>query len=118
MKIKLIKVSKTPSDFEIKTDKITFKGFLQYDSDKLFRINAEIKGDIPVICDVCADDYDMKLDEKVEFFISDGLYQSSNETLVDVVEAMDGEADIDEILASELELIKSDYNTCPKCKEN
>ena len=117
MKIKLIKVSKTPSDFEIKTGKITFKGSLQYDSDKLFRINAEIKGNMPVICDICANDYDMKLDEKVEFFISNGLYESSNESLVDVVEAMDGEADIDEILASELELIKSDYHTCPECSD-
>ena len=118
MKIKLIKVSKTPSDFEIKSDKITFKGFLQYDSDKLFSLNAEIKGQLPTVCDICAEDYDMQLDEKVNFFISDGLYESSNETLVDVVEAIDGEADMDEILLSELELIKSDYNVCPKCKEN
>jgi len=118
MKIKLIKVSKTPSDFEIKTDKITFKGFIQYDSDKLFRLNAEIKGSVAVICDVCAEDYNMNVNEKVDFFISNGLYESSNESLVDVVEAMDGEADLDEILVSELELIKSDYNTCPKCREN
>ena len=116
MKIKLIKVSKTPSDFEIRSDKITFKGFLQYDSGKLFRLNAEIKGSLPVICDICADDYEMDVDEEVEFFISDGLFEASNESLIDVVEAIDGEADLDEILASELELIKSDYNTCPKCK--
>ncbi len=118
MKIKLIKVSKTPSDFEIKSDKITFKGFLQYDSDKLFRLNAEIKGLLPVTCDICAEEYEMSVNEKVDFFISDGLYESSNESLIDVVEAMDGEADLDEILESELELIKSDYNTCNKCKEN
>jgi len=115
MIIKLIKVSRTPSDFEIKSDTITFKGFLQYDSDKLFRLNAEIKGSLPVICDVCAEEYSLDLNEKVEFFISNGLYQSSNESLIDVVEAIDGEADLDEILTSELELIKSDYNTCPKC---
>ncbi len=115
MKIKLIKVSKTPSDFEIKTDKITFKGFLQYHSDKLFRLNAKITGKLPVTCDICAKEYEMQLDEDVEFFISNGLYESSNESLVDVVEAMNGEADMDEILASELELIKSDYHTCTEC---
>ena len=118
MKIKLIKVSKTPSDFEIKSDKITFKGFLQYDSDKLFRLNAEIKGVTPAICDICAEEYEMNLNEKVEFFISNGLYESSNESLIDVVEAIDGEADLGEILASELELIKSDYNTCSKCNNS
>lgn len=118
MKIKLIKVSKTPSDFQIRSDKITFKGFLQYDNDKLFRLNAEIKGSLPVVCDVCAQDYEMDIDEKVDFFISNGLYESSNDTLIDVVEAMNGEADLDEILTSELELIKSDYNICSKCREN
>ncbi|QFR50028.1 DUF177 domain-containing protein [Sulfurimonas lithotrophica] len=116
MKIKLIKVSKTPSDFEIMSDKITFKGFLQYDSDKLFRLNAKIKGVLPVICDICAEEYEKQIDEKLDFFISDGLYEATNESLIDVVEAMESEADLDEILASELELIKSDYNTCPKCK--
>ena len=115
MKIKLIKVSKTPSEFEIKSDKITFKGLLQYDNAKLYSLKASIKGKLPVICDICADEYEMDVDEDVEFFISDGLYESSNESLIDVVEAMDGEADLDEILASELELIKSDYNTCPEC---
>ncbi|MCW8838869.1 MAG: DUF177 domain-containing protein [Thiovulaceae bacterium] len=118
MNIKLIKVSKTPSDFEIISDKITFKGFLQYDSDKLFRLDAEIKGSLPVICDVCAENYEMNIDEKIDFFISDGLYKASNESLIDVVEAIDGEADLDEILASELELVKSDYNTCSKCKNS
>lgn len=118
MKIKLIKVSKTPSDFEMKTDKITFKGFLQYDSDKLFRLNAQIMGELPVTCDICANEYEMHLDENVEFFISNGLYESSNESLIDVVEAMDGEADMDEILTSELELIKSDYHSCPECDDS
>jgi uncharacterized metal-binding protein YceD (DUF177 family) len=115
MKIKLIKVSKTPSEFDMSFDKITFKGSLQYDNANLFRLNAQIKGSIPTICDACAEDYEMNVDEKVDFFISNGLYESSNESLVDVVEALDGEADLDEILASELELIKSDYNTCSKC---
>jgi len=118
MKIKLIKVSKTPSDFEIKSDKITFKGFLQYDSGKLFRLNAEIKGSLPVTCDICAENYDMNVNDKVDFFVSNGLYDSTNESLVDVVEAMDGEADLDDILASELELIKSDYNICSKCSNS
>jgi uncharacterized metal-binding protein YceD (DUF177 family) len=115
MKIRLIKVSKTPSDFEINSDKITFKGSLQYDNGKLFRLNAQVKGLVPVTCDVCAEDYEMGVDEKVDFFISNGLYESTNESLVDVVEALNGEADLDEILASELELIRSDYNTCSKC---
>ena len=55
------------------------------------------------------------VDEKVEFFISDGLYKEDNNMDIDVVESFNEIADLDELLISEIELIKSDYHCCEEC---
>lgn len=118
MKVSLKKVTKTPLDFEVKSDEITFKGYLQYDADKLILLKAELRGKIDVDCDICANEFKLDVDEEVEFFISDGIYEKSEDSLLDVVEALDSIADLEELMNSEIELIKSDYNSCPNCKKS
>ena len=118
MKVSLKKVSKTPLDFEVKSNEITFKGYLQYDADKLILLKAELSGKIDADCDICANEFKLDVDEDVEFFISDGIYEKSEESLLDVVEALDSIADLEELMNSEIELIKSDYISCPDCKKN
>jgi len=116
MKIKLIKVGKIPLDFEEKSNKITFKGSLQYDTNKLILLKAKLSGNISVDCNVCADNFDLDIDEDIQFYLHSGIYSGSHDELLDVVECLDDTADLGEILNSEIELIKSDYNTCKNCK--
>ncbi|MDD5401468.1 MAG: hypothetical protein PHQ93_09805 [Sulfurimonas sp.] len=118
MKVVLRKVNTTPLDFEIKSNEITFKGYLQYDSGKLILLKAKLSGKIDVDCDICADEFKLDVDEDVEFFISDGIYEKSEDSLLDVVEVLNSTADLEEIMNSEIELIKSDYNVCENCKKN
>lgn len=118
MRVHLRKVTKTPLDFEIKSDEITFKGYLEYHSGKLIFLKADIKGFLLKDCDICAEEFKLKVNEEVEFFISDGIYTDDNEIDFDVVESLDGMADLEEILNSEIELIKSDYHSCDNCNEN
>ena len=115
MKVILRRVTKTPLDFELKSDEITFKGYLEYHSGKLILLKATISGLLSKPCDICAEDFMLPLDEEVEFFISDGLYNNDISLELDVIESFDGNADLDEILNSEIELIKSDYHSCPNC---
>lgn len=115
MQISLNKITKTPLDFNIESDKIVFKGYLEYHTGKLILLNAELKGCVETQCNRCGDDFDLDVDEKVEFFISDGLYEGENNIDIDVVESFNSIADLDELLLSEVELIKSDYNNCEKC---
>ena len=117
MKVTLRKIGKTPLDFEIDSDKITFKGFLQYHSGKLILLKADLKGKFKTQCSRCGDDFELDVDEKVEFFISDGLYQDDDNLELDVVESLNSIVDLDELLNSELELIKCDYNSCENCKD-
>ncbi|DAB27685.1 MAG: hypothetical protein A2513_10045 [Sulfurimonas sp. RIFOXYD12_FULL_33_39] len=118
MKITLRKVTSTPLEFEVKSDEITFKGYLQYDADKLILLRAELSGKIDVDCDICADKFKLDVDEDIEFFISDGVYEKKEDSLLDVVEVLDSIADMQELKNSEIELIKSDYIVCENCKKN
>ncbi|TKI68460.1 DUF177 domain-containing protein [Sulfurimonas crateris] len=117
MKILLRKVSNTPLDFEVESDKITFKGYLQYDADKLILLKAKLSGQIDLNCDICANEFMFDIDEELEFFISDGIYEKDDELLLDVVESLDSTVDIEELMSSEIELIKSDYHSCKSCNQ-
>ena len=116
MKVTLRKITKTPLDFDIKSNKIIFKGYLQYHSGKLILLKADLTGSVDAECSKCGEEFELSLDEKIEFFISDGLYNDENNFDMDVVESFNASADLDELLNSELELIKSDYYSCKNCK--
>ncbi len=117
MKIKLIKVTKTPLDFEVKSNEITFKGYLEYHVGRLILLKAKLNGSVDAQCSRCGEEFNLSVDEAVEFFISDGIYEDEDSIDFDVVESLNGIADLDELLDSEIELIKSDYYSCEKCKE-
>jgi len=118
MKITLRKVTKIPLDFEMKSEEITFKGFLEYHSGKLILLKANLSGLLEKPCDICGEEFQMSIDEDVEFYISDGVYEDANDIELDVVESFDGSVDIKELLDSEIELIKCDYHSCEDCKSS
>jgi len=118
MQITLRKITKTPLDFEIKSGEIIFKGYLEYHSGKLILLKANLSGLLEKTCDICAEEFMMPLNEEIEFFISDGIYEDDNNINLDVVESLNDIVNMEELLASEIELIKSDYSSCENCKQN
>ena len=78
-------------------------------------LKAKLDGFIDVDCSRCAEKFNLKVNEDIEFFISDGLYDS-DEAQLDVIESFDSIVDLDELLNSEIELIKSDYLRCDSCQ--
>ena len=118
MQISLRKITSTPLDFEVKSDEITFKGYLQYHAGKLILLKAKLAGSINIECSQCAEEFKLKVDENIEFYISDGLYEDSDNIDLDVIESFNSTVDIDELLNSEIELIKSDYHSCKHCKSS
>ena len=115
MKIVLRKVTKTPLDFEIKSNEITLKGYLQYHSGKLILLEADLKGLTDTDCSKCGEEFKLSVDEQLKFFISDGIYEDDNSIDLDVVESFESSLDLDELLLSEIELVKSDYHSCENC---
>lgn len=66
-------------------------------------------------CDLCAEIIERDLEEELFFYISDGII-SENEDELDIVEITTPMIDMEELLNSEVELIKSDYFCCPQCE--
>ena len=118
MKVVLRRVTKTPLDFKIESNEITFKGYLEYHKGKLILLKAKLSGFIQKDCDICAEEFKMSIDEDIEFFISDGIFEDDGSVALDVVESFSGEVEMDELLHSEIELIKSDYHSCDECKHS
>ncbi len=116
MKVTLRKINNTPLDFEVKSKEITFKGYLQYHAGKLILLKAKLTGLTDAQCIQCGDEFKLPVDEEIELFISDGIYEDDGNLEIDVVESFDSQANIDELLNSEIELIKSDYHSCKNCK--
>ena len=116
MKVALRKIRQTPLDFELKSSEITFKGYLQYHSGKLILLKANLTGFIEKPCDICAEEFKLPVDEEVEFFISEGIYEDDGNVDLDVVESFDDTVDVSELFDAEIELIKSDYHSCESCK--
>lgn len=117
MIVTLRKVTKTPLDFEVTLDEVNFKGYLEYHLGKLILLRAKLKGFVLKPCDYCAQEFKLSLDEEIEFFISDGIYESEDNIDLDVVESFTGNVDMQELLRSEIELIKSDYHACESCSK-
>jgi uncharacterized metal-binding protein YceD (DUF177 family) len=115
MQISFKRLSTLPLDFEVKRDNAVFSGHLILKKRNLAQLNGTITGSISIPCDLCAETVEKELNEDVVFYLSDGIAHGSDYDL-DVVEIENSTINMDELLTSELELIKSDYFCCSNCE--
>ena len=115
MKINFSKITRTPTDFTISFNNLVMSGEVVYTKYASADLKASLKGSCEVDCASCGDTFTKELNEQLELRLSDGLYSASNETLEDIIEIENGTIDFDELLQSELELIKNDYHRCESC---
>lgn len=114
MNIPFRRITQTPQEVEVTSGGVTLKGTLAHKRHGLVIMNAHLSGELQLPCDICAEPFTEVLDEEIALLISDGVFEGSDDDF-DVVE-MDGSIDMDELLNSEIELIRSDYHSCPNCK--
>ena len=121
MKILFRKIGSTPLDFELKSDNITFKGFLEFYKRNLILLKADISGKLSLDCGTCNNAFDIILDENIEILLCDGEYKEDDDNL-DVMELFSDEQDstinLEDLLSSEIELYKSEYYKCSKCQQS
>jgi len=116
MKIVFKKIPASGVDFETSFEDIKFYGKLEKTSKNLVQCSGRLEGTLTCQCARCGDDLSLHVDEKIDLFASDGLYESGEE-LLEVMEFFDETVDLDTILQSEVETLKSDYNYCSTCKD-
>ncbi len=113
MEILFRKISSNEIHFDTKFEEIRFLGIVKRESKDLVLCKGDLKGNVSHTCDRCGDDFELVIDEKIELFASDGSYEKENS--LDIIEFYDGILDLNMIMHSELEALKSDYNYCKKC---
>ena len=69
-----------------------------------------IRGTIELICDLSGESYNEELNDDLEFYLSNGQIDLDSEHFEDIVECENGQIDLEEILRSELEMIRCDYH--------
>lgn len=114
MKIPFRRITSLPQNFEVTEEGSALEGTMVQKERGLVFIDAHLNGRISVTCDRCAEEFDIMSDEKVELLVSDGLYNGTHDDY-DVIEMPD-EIDLDALIHSEIELVRSDYHVCEQCQ--
>ncbi len=119
MKIEFKKVPNTLKEFQSEFNSVKIEGTFCKISSSLVKIDGILSGNTPITCSRCGEDETIKLNEKLDFLLSDGVYKaesSENDDLV--IEIEDSIIDFDEIIQSEISSICSDYYICANCANN
>ncbi|WP_456479823.1 hypothetical protein [Nautilia sp.] len=82
--------------------------------DGTFIIEGELKGSVEVECIKCLNTFNKDVNEKIKFKIVKPPYRGFDEEY-DIIEMEN--FDPVELLKSEIESIKNDYNICESCKK-
>ena len=118
MKIEFKKIPTTGIHFEASLDEIKFFGEALKTGKTTVKCTGQLEGILPHVCDRCGESFKLTVNERVEVFAQDGLYEDQEgEELLNIIEFFDGSIDIDTILQSEIEAFKSDYHYCGQCEQ-
>ncbi len=117
MKIEFKKVSKNSSNINFSQDNLKFDGTFEKIDQKTVKCKGKFSGSITHSCDRCAEEFELPFEEEIELKLVDGITDERDEDFYNTIECEDSVIDFDEIIKSEIELYKSDYHYCKKCKE-
>ena len=95
-------------------ENLTLEGESVKNKDASIVITAKLTGSVKVECVKCLNDFDKKIDEDVKFKVVQPPYDGFDDEY-DIIEQE--KYDLEEILKSEAESIKNDYNVCEECQK-
>lgn len=129
MKIAMRKFSHTPKDIALSidnegegiTEHITLEGQIKRIDSKMLCLNAQVFGQIELVCDLSGELFEKHIDYPLVLYISDGIWDTQSQSKgfdsFEVIEFFDGFVDLGYILESEIASLKSDYHTKDEQKE-
>lgn len=113
MKIEFKKISSIPKSFLVSIGDMHLQGEIRRIGERLFRLEAVLKGVIPLVCDRSGEEYHQSIEENLALFVSNGIWnkQSQNDgDVFDIVEFFEGFIDFEYILQSEINSIQTQYH--------
>lgn len=115
MKIAFQKIRSQETPFEVVKDSVSFTGTLKFEKRNIIRMLATVDATFDRQCDRCGEEKPFHHQEDLNFIISDGPYEDDTNQL-DVIEFFDGFIILDDIIESEINLLKSEYFYCESCQ--
>ncbi len=117
MKIEFRKIPTTPKEFKTSKDGLELKGILYKESQDISKIEAVLSGKVEVECIRCASKFGRIVNEEMKLIVTDKIYNGFDDEF-DVIEIDSQIMDFDDIIMSEIESIKLDFeNICNNCKD-
>jgi len=113
MKILFDKVGSTPKAFEYNQESTLIKGTLAKKGFHRVAMEAHLSGNISLDCVRCGNSYEHNLDNDLDLIISDEVVETRDS--LDIIEFLDGVINIEDIVDSEINSLKSEYNYCKDC---
>jgi hypothetical protein len=116
LKIELRKIPFEKREFETSFSGLTLKGVFYKENQNIAKIEANLSGEVEVDCIKCATPFMREIDEDLKLIITDRIYNGFDEEF-DVIEINSQIIDFDDIITSEIESIKLDFeNVCKNCE--
>jgi len=113
VKISFDKISATPKSFNLALNDVVFSGALSKIDFNTVKLNGELKGDMEVCCDRCGIVFKTAIEQPLNLELSQKIGQ--NKDNLDIIEFLNGTIDLEYILQSEIDSIRSSYYYCQKC---
>jgi hypothetical protein len=113
VEISFDKIGTSPKPFNLVLNDVTFSGKLSKVDFNTVKLDGEINGDLKVCCDRCGKDFVTTIGQPIGLDLSRKEIQ--NKDNLDIIEFLDGTIDLEYILQSEIDSIKSLYHYCQKC---
>ncbi len=116
MKIEFKKIPQTQKEFTTEFNSVNLEGNFCKISPSLVKIEADLSGTIEVECCRCGTNFEVEIDEPLDFLLSDGIFNKESDDLV--IEIQNGTIDFDEIIQNEVASLQSDYHFCKECSND
>jgi len=116
LKIEFRKIPFQKKDFQTNFQNLTLKGIFFKETPNIAKIEAILNGEIEVECIRCTFPFIKTINEELKLIITDRVFNGFDKTY-DVIEINSNIVDFDDIILSEMESEKLDFeNICSKCK--
>jgi len=113
MKILFDKIGSSPKEFEYRKEHTLIKGTLHKNGYHRVNMEANLSGEISLDCVRCGVEFSYSLDNDLDLIISDEVIETKDS--LDILEFLDGVINIEDIVDSEINSLKSEYNYCKDC---
>jgi len=116
MKIEFAKIGHTPMPFVATHDNIKLECNLKKSYAHQIELDGKIAGVLNEHCDRCGKEYGIDASGDLKLLLSEEVV--SDKADLDIIEFLNGVIDIDYILESEIDAIKSFYHYCDECAQS